>query len=90
MALKKVGLTASDIAILQLDVEGAEKEILEGYLKETPEEEYPPVLHFEIKVLKSHLGVDEEVLTMLESFGYKIIYNPGDADALAVLGVNEN
>lgn len=85
MALNDVGLSAGDIAILQLDVEGAEQDILDGFLRETPKRNYPPIIHFEIKVLKSHLFADEQVLNSLKFHGYEIYYTPGDADALAIL-----
>ena len=85
MALKDVGLSPGNIAILQLDVEGAEQDILDGFLRETPKRSYPPIIHFEIKVLKSHLFADEQVLNSLKFHGYEIYFTPGDADALAIL-----
>lgn len=88
-ALTDIGLSAKDVAVLQLDVEGAEMEILEGYLSEILPSNYPPIIHFEAKILKESLGMDKQTFEMLRSHGYHIRYKSGDADALAILHVDQ-
>ena len=39
------------IAMLQIDIEGYEYILLDGMLKEMPDESLPPVIHFEKKVM---------------------------------------
>lgn len=88
MALADIGLSAKHIAVLQLDVEGAEMEILEGFLSETSPSDYPPIIHFEVKILKGSLGAEEQTFRMLRTRGYQIHYDTGDEDALAILQVH--
>jgi len=42
---------AEHIAMLQIDIEGYEYILLDGMLKEMPDESLPPVIHFEKKVM---------------------------------------
>lgn len=38
--------------MLQIDIEGYEYVLLDGFLKELPVEKLPPIIHFEHKVMK--------------------------------------
>mmetsp|Transcript_18352 Transcript_18352/g.38487 ORF Transcript_18352/g.38487 Transcript_18352/m.38487 type:complete len:179 (+) Transcript_18352:622-1158(+) len=97
VALEGVGLHPRDVLVLQIDVEGFEKEILEGYfleiediMKEEKEKVkrgtydanyYPPVINFENKVLKKR-GQYKEMEAWLKGMGYGIF--PERLDTLAV------
>ena len=85
-------LPSENIAILQIDIEGYEYILLEGFLKSTQSSrELPPIIHFEHKVMKhqdikfplvdskSRLGVVKDLLL---SNGYKL-HDEGE-DYLAV------
>jgi len=48
---RKKSIPSQDIAILQIDIEGYEYILLEGLLKEVPDDRLPPIIHFEQKVM---------------------------------------
>jgi len=89
--LSKKSISSENIAILQIDIEGYEYVLFNHFLKEIPEENLPPIIHFEHKVMKeqdklkpledneSRLGT---VTSMLHNKGYKL-HDQGE-DYLAV------
>ena len=95
--LRERNLSTKDIAMLQIDIEGYEYILFEGFFKEIPDESLPPIIHFEQKVMKeqdqknplkggsSRLG---SVTDMLSTRGY-VIHDEGE-DYLAIRGVGKN
>lgn len=45
-------LSTKNIGIVQIDIEGYEYILLEGFMKELPDHLLPPIIHFEHKVMK--------------------------------------
>ena len=82
-ALHGVGLTPRDVVALQMDVEGYEKMMIEGYFGEIGEDELPPIINFESKVLRGR-GQLEDVERLLKEKGYGVHLK--HVDALAILG----
>mmetsp|Transcript_1544 Transcript_1544/g.1858 ORF Transcript_1544/g.1858 Transcript_1544/m.1858 type:complete len:116 (+) Transcript_1544:465-812(+) len=77
------GYSIQDLAVLQMDVEGFEKILLEGFFAEVPKEYLPPVINFESRVLKPR-GELESVFQLLRQNGYGI--HEKRVDTLAILG----
>eukprot|EP00544_Gedaniella_sp_CCMP2646_P013105 CAMPEP_0202500128 /NCGR_PEP_ID=MMETSP1361-20130828/32038_1 /ASSEMBLY_ACC=CAM_ASM_000849 /TAXON_ID=210615 /ORGANISM="Staurosira complex sp., Strain CCMP2646" /LENGTH=361 /DNA_ID=CAMNT_0049132493 /DNA_START=29 /DNA_END=1114 /DNA_ORIENTATION=- len=84
---EQVQLPSSNIAMLQLDVEGYEYEIISGLLDDLDDHSLPPVIHFENKVMreqdiKKNGTTALDANTFLRSRGY-ILYDRGE-DTLAL------
>uniref|UniRef100_A0A7S1Z3L5 Methyltransferase FkbM domain-containing protein n=1 Tax=Ditylum brightwellii TaxID=49249 RepID=A0A7S1Z3L5_9STRA len=76
-------LSSENIAMLQIDVEGYEHMLLEGFMKELPDDKLPYIIHFEHKVMKQYLKKQLEGLKdAMEDKGY-ILYDQGE-DYLAI------
>jgi hypothetical protein len=71
----------SHVMVLQIDVEGFETQVLEGYFNETTHR--PPVVNFENKVLRGR-GQLDKLHTFLKNQGYTI--HEKRIDTLALLG----
>jgi hypothetical protein len=87
-ALDQVGVDSGDLAVLQIDVEGFETPILEGFFSETAREHYPPIIHFELRILMERRQADP-LLKLLRNHGYGVRYKQGANDALALLGAED-
>lgn len=72
--LSKRSLPSDNIGMLQVDIEGYEHRLFEGFLEELPEQKLPCIIHFEHKVMKKQ---DQTLLKMVEelmaSKGYALI-----------------
>ena len=76
---------SQNIIVLQVDVEGFEQQVLEGFLKDrlSMNLPLPPVIHFESKILKTRRKL-EPVYALLRSKGYSI--HEKYVDTLCLLG----
>ena len=81
--LSNLGLKASQIAVLQIDVEGFEQQVLEGFFSELDGKNYPPVINFENKVLMTRKQL-QPVYDLLKSKGYSL--HEKRVDTLCLLG----
>eukprot|EP00584_Thalassiosira_punctigera_P017870 CAMPEP_0172560970 /NCGR_PEP_ID=MMETSP1067-20121228/90991_1 /TAXON_ID=265564 ORGANISM="Thalassiosira punctigera, Strain Tpunct2005C2" /NCGR_SAMPLE_ID=MMETSP1067 /ASSEMBLY_ACC=CAM_ASM_000444 /LENGTH=295 /DNA_ID=CAMNT_0013350901 /DNA_START=99 /DNA_END=986 /DNA_ORIENTATION=+ len=76
--LRKKNVSPEHVAMLQVDIEGYEYVLIDGFLKEVPDESLPPIIHFEHKVMRdqdkqNHLNISsrlEVVSSMLTERGY--------------------
>ena len=75
----------SHIMVLQIDVEGFETQVLEGYFIETAHR--PPVINFKNKILRQRKQLNQ-LHSFLKSQGYSI--HEKRVDTLAVLGYSED
>ena len=80
-ALVQHGLPTNAISFLQVDVEGFEVAVLEGFFSEFEPHEYPPVIHFESKILHSR-GRLPAVLEFLKERGYQSFQGRVDTTSL--------
>lgn len=87
---QKLLTSRPDIAMLQIDVEGYEYILLDGFLSEVQDISLPPVVHFEHKVMKDQDRTNpldgksrlNGTIELLQSRGY-ILYDEGE-DFLAI------
>jgi len=95
--LRERNLSTENIAMLQVDIEGYEYILLEGFFKEIPDESLPPIIHFEHKVMKvqdekypleGNSSRLESVTDILLARGY-VLHDQGE-DYLAIKGVGRN
>lgn len=91
------GLSLSDIAMLQVDIEGFELQMFEAMvnsqLQKQPQYALPPVIHFEIKVLKVRDRQDQtdaldRLVSILHNAGY-LLFEDGE-DVLGLLLQDDN
>jgi hypothetical protein len=75
----------SRIMVLQIDVEGFETQVLQGYFSESTHR--PPVINFENKILRQRKQLDE-LHALLKGQGYSI--HEKRVDTLALLGFPED
>ena len=80
--MEAYGLSIKDLVVLQLDVEGYEKNFLEGFFAEVPKEYLPPVINFESRILKGRGHLDS-LFDLLRKNGYGI--HQKRVDTLALL-----
>ena len=89
--LSEKHISERQIAMLQIDIEGYEYILFEGFLKESGEHSLPPVIHFEHKVMKDQDKTNplvnktsrlDSVSELLHSRGYSF-YDEGE-DYLAI------
>ena len=52
-AQSKLSLSPQFVSVLQIDVEGFEKQLLNGYVDGTDASTPPPMIHFESKILRN-------------------------------------
>ena len=70
--LSNLNLLPSQIAVLQIDVEGFEKQVLEGFFSEIDDpSHYPPVINFENKILLGR-KILQPVYDLLRNKGYSL------------------
>ncbi len=81
--MKSEGLSSGHAVVLQMDVEGFENQMINGYLDEIPPEHYPAVINFESRVLKKR-GQLDAVFDKLREKGYGI--HEKRVDTLALWG----
>ncbi len=82
-ALRSEGLSSEHMVVLQIDVEGFEEQMINGYLDEIPPEHYPAVINFESRVIKRR-GQLDTIFKNLRDKGYGI--HEKRVDTLALLG----
>ena len=88
--LRSKGLELENIAMLQIDIEGYEYILLQGFMKEVSDGSLPPIIHFEHKVMKEldakeYMNITSRmdgVIDLLTGRGY-VLYDEGE-DYLAV------
>ena len=81
---------SDNIAMLQIDIEGYEYLLFEGFFGETPDHLLPPVIHFEQKVMKyqdgrfpmGNMSRLDSAISSMRSKGY-VLYDEGE-DYLAI------
>jgi len=88
-------LSSENIGMVQIDIEGYEYILLEGFMKELPDHLLPPVIHFERKVMvaqdeiyplqegKKRLKIAED---LMKSKGYALHHEGEDLLAIRVSG----
>jgi hypothetical protein len=82
-AMENVHVHPSQVAVLQIDVEGFERQTLEGFFDEISPSDYPPAINFENKILKRRKQL-EPLYKLLRSKGYSLHEKP--TDTLCLLG----
>lgn len=88
--LRRKNVKLENIAMLQIDIEGYEYVLIEGFMKEVTDASLPPIIHFEHKVMrkldmKAHSNITSRldgVMDLLTGRGY-VLYDEGE-DYLAV------
>jgi hypothetical protein len=76
---------SANLMVLQVDVEGFEQQVLEGFLQERVEASLPlpPVIHFESRILRTRHTL-EPLNQLLRSYGYSL--HEKRVDTLCILG----
>mmetsp|Transcript_39020 Transcript_39020/g.82053 ORF Transcript_39020/g.82053 Transcript_39020/m.82053 type:complete len:398 (+) Transcript_39020:123-1316(+) len=88
--LREKNVSPEHFAMLQIDIEGYEYILFDGFLKEVQGQSLPPIIHYEHKVMKEHdeqtpLNISsrlELVSSMLTKRGY-VLHDEGE-DYLAI------
>jgi FkbM family methyltransferase len=83
--IKSYGMLVEDVAMLQMDVEGYENDILNGLFSRISPDVYPPILYFEHKVIKGRNStILEELYSKLSGAGYLLFDHWQDTMALLI------
>lgn len=83
--IKNYGMFVENVAMLQMDVEGYENDILNGLFSRISPNMYPPILYFEHKVIKGrNATMLKELYSKLRGAGYLLFDHWQDTMALLI------